>query len=80
MAEIKVNGELANVLVGVKEESGSSYNRDYTISYYNYRQDPFFLNALKLIKGTVKEFENKKLRIWKIFSYFKCIICFYGQL
>lgn len=58
---IKVNGEWANALVGLNADCGSSNNQDYSTSYYNYRQDPFFKYALKLIKDTKDEFKGKNI-------------------
>ena len=58
---IKVNGTWANALVGVNSDCGSSDNRDYPLSYYNYRQDSFFDEALELIEYTKEEFKGKDI-------------------
>ena len=56
--KINVNGTLAYALVGVDPDCGSSSNQYDSVSYYNYRQDSFFKEALELIRDTKKEFEE----------------------
>ena len=56
--KINVNGTWVYALVGVDPDCGSSNNQDYSLSYYNYRQDSFFKEALELIKDTKEEFEK----------------------
>lgn len=64
---IKVNGIWANTLFGVNSDCGSSDDRENSVSYYNYRQDSFFQEALDLIKEMKEEFEGKNVRNMKDF-------------
>lgn len=59
--QIKVNGEWANALVGVNVDCGSQKNRVPTLGHYNYREDPFFNEALNLIENTKDEFKDKEI-------------------
>ena len=59
--EIKVKDGYANALVGCKEKCGFIDNYDHNPSPYDYRRDPFFNDALSLIKDTMKEFEDKDI-------------------
>ena len=59
--EIKVKDGYANALVGCKEKCGFIDNYGHNPSPYDYRRDPFFNDALSLIKDTIKEFEDKDI-------------------
>ena len=59
--EIKVKDGYANALVGCKENCGFIKNDGHNPPQYDYRRDPFFNDALSLIKDTIKEFENKDI-------------------
>lgn len=65
--QINVNGTDANALVGVKDNPGCFNNRDYITSTYDYRQDPFFNEALELIEDAINEYEN----IFNMKDFFK---------
>lgn len=58
---IKVKDGYANALVGCKENSGFIDNEGHNPPPYDYRMDPFFNEALLLIKDTIKEFEDKNI-------------------
>ena len=64
---IKVNGIWANALFGVNSDCGSLDNRENPVSYYNYRQDSFFQDALELIKDMKEEFEGEDVVSMKDF-------------
>lgn len=58
---IKVKDGYANALVGCKENCGFIENDGHNPPQYDYRRDPFFNDALSLIKDTIKEFKDKDI-------------------